>query len=357
MWPFGEIRRLRREVRGYSDTLTELLVARAGGDGEPTGSAHLTAAVEACAGMWARAFASAEVEGDPHDVLTPGLLARVGRSLIVSGESLHLIEVRGGSVRLIPSGTWDVLGNTPDPEGWRYKLQLDGPSGSRTVTRPSASVLHVRYSEDASRPWRGLGPLTRAGLSSDLLSALETRLGQEAGASSAYVIPSPNAKGADVATETETLRSDVRDAKGGVVMARTMADGYTDPAGAPHSDWGQKRIGAHPPDVLRALRSDAGMSIMAACGVSPPLIADRTDGTAQREAWRRFLHGSVSPVARIVEAELRDKLDAPGLSLGFDALYASDLSGRARAFGSMVTGGMKVERAAALAGLVSIDSE
>ena len=36
------------------------------------------------------------------------------------------------------------------------------------------------------------------------------------------------------------------------------------------------------------------------------------DGTGQREAWRRFLHGSVSPVARIVQGELRAKLDDTG---------------------------------------------
>ena len=39
--------------------------------------------------------------------------------------------------------------------------------------------------------------------------------------------------------------------------------------------------------------------------------------TGQREAWRRFLHGSVSPVARLVEAELSAKLDTPDLRLDF----------------------------------------
>ena len=74
MWPFSTIRELRSEARGYSDTLTELLVARAAGGDAPTGSAHLTAAVEAAAGMWARAFASAEVTPEVP-ALTPEVLA------------------------------------------------------------------------------------------------------------------------------------------------------------------------------------------------------------------------------------------------------------------------------------------
>ena len=39
------------------------------------------------------------------------------------------------------------------------------------------------------------------------------------------------------------------------------------------------------------------------------------------------------------------------LALNFDALFAADLSGRARAFQSMVGGGMDVAKAAALSGL------
>ena len=348
IWPFSTIRELRREARGYSDTITELLVARAGGGDAPTGSAHLTAAVEACAGMWARAFAAAVVSPDV-DALTPCLLAHVGRALIVSGESLHRIEVRNGAVRLVPSGQWDVLGDTPNPDGWRYKMQLDAPSSSRTVTEPAAAVLHCRYSVDASRPWQGVGPLTRAGLSADLLSALETRLGQEAGAPSAYVIPSP-ADGQ--ASSTETLRSDVKAAKGGVVMAETMAAGYGDAAGAPQTDWGQKRIGGQPPDVLRALRSDVGRAVAGACGV-PEALIEEADGTAQREAWRRFVHGSVQPVARIVAGEIAVKLDVDAPTFDFGSLYASDVVGRAAAFSRMVQGGMDVAEAGALSGLIA----
>ncbi len=54
----------------------------------------------------------------------------------------------------------------------------------------------------------------------------------------------------------------------------------------------------------------------------------------------------------MVESELRRVFDAPELVLNFDELFASDLSGRARAFQSMVGAGMPLPEAAALAGLM-----
>ena len=62
---------------------------------------------------------------------------------------------------------------------------------------------------------------------------------------------------------------------------------------------------------------------------------------------------SLRPVGEIVTAELADKLDRPDLALDSSALFASDITGRARAFASMVQAGMEVERAAALSGLLA----
>ena len=63
--------------------------------------------------------------------------------------------------------------------------------------------------------------------------------------------------------------------------------------------------------------------------------------------------GSVEPVARMVAAELSRKLDVPGLSFDFSSLWAHDLAGRAAAFKALVAGGMEIERAVALSGLMS----
>ena len=98
------------------------------------------------------------------------------------------------------------------------------------------------------------------------------------------------------------------------------------------------------------LAERAALEIYAACGVPPALFAIG-EGTAQRESFRRFLHATVQPLAGIVSAELAAKLDGD-VSLSFDKLFAADLSGRARAFQSLVNGGMEVGKAAGLAGLM-----
>ena len=91
------------------------------------------------------------------------------------------------------------------------------------------------------------------------------------------------------------------------------------------SDWKPQRIGADPPAALVTQEERASMEVYAACGVPPALFAVG-EGTAQRESYRRFLHGTVAPLARIVAAELSSKLDGD-VVLNFDSLFAADLSG------------------------------
>ena len=187
MWnPFA-----RREVRAsYTDALVSLLVREASGSGAPTGQAHATAAVESCASLWSHAFAGARLEPEVP-ALDPFTLSTIARSLILDGESLHVIEVERGELRLLPAGEAVITGSSPDPDTWTYRVDLHGPNGSITRSIPAAGVVHVRYSVDPSRPWRGVGPLRRAGLDADLLSSIITRLGEEASSPVANVIPSP----------------------------------------------------------------------------------------------------------------------------------------------------------------------
>ena len=65
------------------------------------------------------------------------------------------------------------------------------------------------------------------------------------------------------------------------------------------------------------------------------------------------LFGVLSPLGRKVESELRRRLG--DVSLDCSELRASDLSGRARAFQSMVGAGMDISKAAGLAGLMDSD--
>ena len=209
-------------------------------------------------------------------------------------------------------------------------------------------MVHVRYGVDPDTPWRGVGPLERAKITATLAANVEARLSEELGQSAGEVLPVPDGK------TKKQLQTDLRAIKGKIALVESTASGWGDGSqGAPRRDLVQNRIGANPPEVLATLRSDAAQAVLATCGV-PVTVLDSTEGTALREGWRQFLHASVVPVAALVSAELSDKL-AVDIGLNFDKMFASDLSGRARAFQSMVGGGMDVAKAAALAGLMEPD--
>ena len=147
------------------------------------------------------------------------------------------------------------------------------------------------------------------------------------------------------------LKADVRTLRGKLAFVesvRSMHPGAA--ANAPRDDWAVKRIGANPPAAEVDLLNAASMEVYAACGV-PAALFTTGEGTAQRESFRRLLHSTIQPLGRIVSAELSAKLEAD-VRLNFDGLFAADLSGRARAFQSMVGGGMDASKAAALAGLM-----
>ena len=190
---------------------------------------------------------------------------------------------------------------------------------------------------------------------SSVAANLEKRLGEEAGGSVAHLLPVPSDGGNGTGDDPlAQLKGDIRKGKGKTLLLETTQAGFGEGrSAAPQKDWVPSRIGADPPAVLPTLRSDAALSVLGACGVPPSLASTvSSDGTAQRESWRRFLHGSVQPLALLIAEELGEKLDVPDLSLSFDSLMASDLSGRARAFQSMVNGGMQIDKAAGLAGLM-----
>ena len=348
MWPFT--RHTEHRQASYADSVVEALLSRASGTHADVAA---TAAVEAAAGALSRAFASAEItpRTPATNGITPDVLAQIGRALIVPGEIVLILAVRQGRVHLLPAASFDVTG-AADASTWRYRCDLSGPSGSTTIVRPSAGVIHCRYSTDPARPWVGVGPLDRARLSGRLSAELEAALGDEASGTRGYVLPVPSDGQDDSVSD---LRRDIGSLHGRTALVETAMAGWGDGRqAAPRGDYEPKRIGANPPVSLATLRSDAALAVLSACGVPVELVTPG-DGTGQREAWRRFLYGTVQPLAACVATELAVKLDTPTVTLGFDKLFASDLSGRARAFQSLVSGGMSVDQAAALAGLLAED--
>ena len=351
-WPWA--RTEKRESQPFTDAVVGAIYAQAAGTvaADPSG----LAALEVAAGLYARSFAAATIQPEGlQDVVGPAVRALIARNLIRRGESVHLIDVDRGTLRLIPAGSWDVRGPWTETRWW-YRVDTFGPSGNATHYAPASAVVHARYAVDAARPWHGVAPLDWARSTGTLAAYLETRLGQEAGGTVAHVLPIPQDGGDGSDTDPlADLKADIRNAAGGTVLTETTAAGWGEgKASAPQADWKPQRIGANPPAVLPTLRGDAYDAVLAACGV-PPDLARVSTAQGQREAFRRFLTTGLEPVGELVADELSAKLDTPGVRFDFTGTYAHDLAGRAQAFKAMAAGGMDVTKALGLSGLMVDD--
>ncbi len=100
------------------------------------------------------------------------------------------------------------------------------------------------------------------------------------------------------------------------------------------------------------LRREAETSVLAACGVPAGLVLDR-DGTASREAVRRFYMTAVQPRANLLADELSEKLETP-VSFSFRSAWAHDLVGRVTALKGMIEAGIPLAEAMQASGLADV---
>ena len=348
---FGK--REKRESGGnFSDAVVRLIEAQAAGSAADAGS---TAAVEAASGALSRAFAGATVVGDTwaQMAISKSFLAQVGRDLVRRGASLHVIEVDSDGATLIPASSWHWEG-THNPATWTVRATAYGPSTSSTWHLPAAGVVFVTWGNTPGQPYVGVGPTNWAHTTARLQSEVERSLADEAAGPLAQLlaIPQEGGDGSD-ADPLKLLKMDIKAARGKALLLETTAAGWGEGGtSAPRRDWTATRLGPMPPESLGKLRKDTFEAVLAACGTPPSLFTD-ADGTSQREALRRWHLGTVEPLAGILEAELRDKLETD-IRLTFDN-YPKDMVSRAQAFQKLVAGGMELDRAVALTGLLTTD--
>ena len=346
-WPWQPAE--KRE--SYTDLLVQFALSRA----EETGAAPAaTGALEAAAGIISRCFAAIEVSAPAHAVgaLGPGFLSQVGRSLIRAGECVYFLDIEGGAVTLTPAESWDIQGGS-NPSSWVYRVSLGGPDRTETVYNVSAAgVIHCRYSTNPRKTHQGISPLASATLAGRLSAETVRALGDELSGPVGSLLPI----GADGDDPTiQALKGDIRNLGGSVALVEKLSDwasGGAAQGGA--SEWSPRRLGANPPASVVNLASQASQEVLAACGVPPALFTATSDGTGQREGYRRLLHTTLIPLTRIVSEELSMKMGG-SVKLSLNAIGAADLSGRARAFTSLVTGGVDPLKAMTLAGLLDAE--
>ena len=352
----ANIRAERRQSTGgdYTAAVVRAIQAQAASLVDVTG----TAAVEAAAGALSRAFAAAEVSGPSwvRQAVRPEFLGQVGRELVRSGQSMHIISVSElGELALLPCSSWDFEGGDPRPATWTVRATCNGPRGLVVRRLPFTGVVFVKWGNLAGQAFAGRGPLAWAHTSARLQSETERSLADEAGGPVAQLMAIPQDGGdGQEGDPLADLKADLRTARGRALLLETVAAGWGEgKSAAPLRDWRPERLGPNPPASLEAVMGRGFMEVLAACGVPPGLFVD-ADGTAQRESYRRFFSLTVEPLAAMLAAELSGKLEAD-IGLGFSGRFAADLSGRARAFQSMVGAGMDLAKAAGLAGLMEVE--
>ena len=336
-------RLFNRETRAqsYTDLVVQSLLSTSAGDV----AQGYTAAREVAAGAWQRAFSAARLAPDEviADAVAP-YLGFIGRALVLHGEAVFAVDFDDG-LQLIPAASATITGG-PNPSSWTYELQLIGPSS--TITRhpvPAAGVLHLFYARAPLSPWKGVSPIEASQTTRALLDNIERRLAEELGAAVGSLIAVPNVE------STSQLQADLRAMRGGTALVESTSSGYGAGAtGAPAQDFKPQRIGGDPPVTITALRRQVEQSILAACGV-PTSALGGSDASASREQYRQFMHSVIQPTLDGVAAQIGAHFETE-LTVDLSRLFASDLSGRARSFQSMVKGGLDVTEAATLAGLM-----
>ena len=286
-WPFG-----RGEVRasGYTDEVVNLLLSRA--KATDLAEAGGLAAVEIASGLIGRAFASAEVQGG-RGLLNAPILERIGRELVRSGEVLFALDGEG----MMPVSEWDVRGG-PDERTWGYRCDFAGPSLTTMRFLPSSAIVHVRVNTHPARPWEGRAPWRVASSTSATAAAAAASARAEASQPSSRIAPVPSQDPTQREAYAATLK------KGGLVVVASATNPVGTGGQEPASRWSPGVVRPEPSAQHIELRSKSSQDVLAACGVPASLVVANSDGTGQREAFRRFLHSTIQPLARLAEREL-----------------------------------------------------
>ena len=343
MWPWKSEQR----ESSFTDALIAQIVSQASG-GTLSAAKRQPARLEASASIIARCFAAAKISGPPHFVaaLGPSVMSMIGRSLIRNGEVLFSIEVAEGRVMLTPVASWDITGDS-DPASWTYRLTLGGPSRLTTLEPVAGEgMIHVRLQVDPEQPWRGISPLASAAIAGRLSAETMQALSDEVSGPRGFLLPSP-VDGND--PTVAALKTDIRALRGKVALVESTSSGWAADGAAqrPKGDWEPRRLGASPGPALVEQAELASREVYAACGV-PLSVVTTSEGTGQREGFRRLLHSTIMPLAEIVAEELTRKFEVD-IGLSFDGLFAADLSGQGSGLSkSLVGGGMDVTKAASL---------
>lgn len=331
MISFADYRPPPEARESYGDQVVNAAVAAA----EGTAADAAIATIEAASRLWEGAF-SAGVSAE----LAAWQLGLIGRSLLTRGESVWW-RSRGSG--FYAAADWDVMGDSPSPARWTYRLSLPAPKGTITRHATAETVLHVRIGASARQPWRGCSPLVSSRASRAVLENVERSLNDEHKSPVGHLIGV-----ADPDTQTEAVEA-IAALGGKTILVESNETGLVDNGGHGKSnDWQPRRVGPEPDEQTISARESVERSLLAAASVPVELVTP-TSGSDAREALRRFLFIAIKPAANRVSAELRRLGLDP--EIDFSGLNAADVAGKARAYGQLRAAEVPDEEARRLTGL------
>ena len=267
-------------------------------------------------------------------------LASVGRDLVLSGESVWILEPAGW-LQCLPRPEVRLADDRRD---WLYRLELSG-GGSRMAS--GSRVGHFQWAADPNSPAVGLGPLQTP--AARFAARLEQALEGESKSAHGYVLGLPASAGGDF----DKLKSDSQGLEGKNLDDRKFLRNFQPiHSGIPDRKLGlfqPIRFGFDPPETLQKFLELSVALALEACGLPAQLVMGRQEGMAARESLRRLRVVTLQPLMVMITNELA-KAGAPH-SFKFSGDLSNDLSTRARSFNALVRGGMSIDAAVAATGL------
>lgn len=326
MWPFkrkAPEAETRASGTGYT---TQVMQARADYITGAEGLAELTGTVQGCVSLWEGGLSLSDVEGT--DMLTPALLALMGRSLALRGEAVFLIRETG----LLPCSDWELTTRYSKPTA--YRVGIPDTGGGKTETALAGEVLHLRIGADVGMPFVGQPPLRRARLTAGLLQTVETVLSEvySNAPMGSSVVPFPEAPDQDMSDLARGFRG-----FRGKVLVRESVNVTAAGGPAPQTDLKPNDIS---PNLSKAMTKETLASARAGIemvyGVLPGLSNIATTGPMVREAQRHLAQWALQPVAAMIGQEASEKLGSPVKLDVMRPLQAYDAGGRARALSAII---------------------
>lgn len=302
---------------------------------EGSSGSNASPATQLVANLVGRSFASATITNarlSVQEALTPSMLFRLGRQLILDGESLWYTKFSRKGLQLFNVSEHDVEGNY-DPETHHYRITLEGPTTSTEIRTTRSRILHFTY----------VSATGQASVFSQLASRLIEHYRDESRSPRGTIAVVP-----DSGDDKTQMVTDLGESRGHVNVFKSAR--LPHPQGG-SSSWQLHRLGMTPSESMVELSDQVHKHMLSLHGVSSSLYGGGAGGS--RESYRQFVSSLVIPVSLLVAEELRSILDQPELKMEFTSLKAADIISRTRAYGSLTDEKLSKDEALTLSGLRS----